>query len=193
MANMHLVTGYAGEAHVTAADQGSFNAAIVGGESYVLERGGKFAASIVSNNQITVSSGDLIMQGRHVRMPATVDLTINNGTQGKLRNDLIVCRYTKNTESGAEEANLIVVQGTPADNTPADPTINDTADIFNGANIVDFALYRVPINGLSVQTPEPLFDTVKPLTTVKNIVVGTTDPDSVTGLAIGDIYIYVED
>lgn len=193
MANLNLVTGYAGAPHVTSADQGSFNAAVVGGGTYVTERGSKFSATVVSNNKITVSGGDLIMQGRHISLSGSVDLTINNGAQSKLRNDLIVVRYTKDTSTGKEEANLVVVQGTPADSAPADPTINDSADIFSGAIIADFALYRIPINGISVQPLVPLFTTFQPLSTMRRIVVGTTDPESVTGLAIGDIYLYVEE
>lgn len=193
MANMHLVTGYLGQAHITSADQGAFNAAIVGEGGYVFNRGTKFAATVVSNNKITIDAGDLILQGRHARLTESIDLTINNGAQGKLRNDLIVARYAKDTSTGAETMNLVVVQGTPADSSPADPEIN-TGSIFNGANTVDFALYRVPLNGLNVQALVPLFSTVVyPLAEHKRIVVGSTPPESVTGLNAGDIYIFVQD
>ena len=82
MGNLHLVTGYKGEAHVTSADQGSFNAAIIGTGSYVLNRGNKFAALVVSNNSVRVQDGDICMQGRHVRLAegTYVDLGIENVT-----------------------------------------------------------------------------------------------------------------
>lgn len=195
MANMHLVTGYAGQAHITAADQGSLNAALVGEASYVLNRGSKLAATVVTNNSITIADGDIMMQGRHARIEEgeTVELTIENGSQGNYRNDLIVARYTKNASTGVEDVNLVVIKGTPAESDPADPEYT-SGNIINGNVLTaDMPLYRVPLNGLTVQTLVPLFSTVYPLTECKRIVVGTTDPEDVTGLAIGDIYIYLED
>lgn len=195
MANMHLVTGYAGQAHVTAADQGSLHAALFGEDSYVLNRGSKLAATVASNNKITIADGDIMMQGRHARIEEgeTVELTIENGSQGNYRNDLIVARYTKNASTGVEDVNLVVIKGTPAESDPADPEYT-SGDIINGNVLTaDMPLYRVPLNGLTVQTLVPLFSTVYPLTECKRIVVGTTDPEDVTGLAIGDIYIYLED
>lgn len=159
MSNLHLVTGYAGQAHVTAADDGSFNTAIFGNGQYVLDIGSKFAASVVSNNKITIADGDLLMQGRHVRLNegTTVDLTITNGTQGKLRNDLIVARYTKDSVSGVEQVNLVVIKGTAVDSNPADPAYT-SGDIINDHVLLnDMPLYRVPLNGLTVGMPVALF------------------------------------
>lgn len=159
MSNLHLVTGYAGQAHVTASDDGSFNTAIFGSGQYVLDIGSKFAASVVSNNKITIADGDLLMQGRHVRLNegTTVDLTITNGTQGKLRNDLIVARYTKDSVSGVEQVNLVVIQGTAVDSDPVDPAYT-SGDIINDHVLLnDMPLYRVPLNGLTVGTPVALF------------------------------------
>jgi len=52
MANLHLVTGYAGEKHVTSSDQGSYNAALMGNGEFVMERGQQFAASIISSGKL---------------------------------------------------------------------------------------------------------------------------------------------
>lgn len=84
MGNLNLVTGYQGAAHVTSADTGSLNAAIFGNGQYVLNRGNKFSALTVSNNLIRISDGDIMLQGRHVRLNegSTVELTIENGAQG---------------------------------------------------------------------------------------------------------------
>lgn len=159
MSNLHLVTGYAGAAHITAADHGSFNSAIFGAGQYVLNRGNKFAASIVSNNKITVLDGDLLIQGRHARLNegSYVDLTIDNGAQGMLRHDLIVARYTKNSATGVEECNLVVIKGTAAASNPADPSYT-AGDIINDhVTIADMPLYRVILNGLNVQPLVQLF------------------------------------
>lgn len=191
MANMHLVTGYAGQAHVTAADQGSLNAALFGEESYVLDRGSKLAATVASNNKITIADGDIMMQGRHARIAegSTVDLTIENGTQGNLRNDLIVARYTKNSSTGVEAVNLVVIKGTPAASSPADPAYT-VGDIINDhVAQADMPLYRVKLNGLTVQSVTALFTLAEKQ---RRIVVGSTAPASVTGLETGDIYIYLQ-
>lgn len=162
MANMHLVTGYAGNEHVTAADQGIFNATLFGEGQYVLGVGNQFAASVVTNNLIRVRDGDLLMQGRHVRVNegTYVDLAIENGTQGYMRNDLIVARYTVNSATAVEEVNLVVIKGANATSNPVDPAYTVGDLIVNHAIKNDMPLYRVPLNGLNVGELVPLF-TVK--------------------------------
>lgn len=159
MANMHLVTGHGGQNHVTAADHGSLNAAILGNGEYVLGRGNKLAATVVSNNCIRIADGDILMQGRHIRLNegAYVDLTIENGEQGKLRHDLIVCRYTMNSLTGVEEANLVVIKGTAVESNPQDPEYTSADIITDHAFQADMPLYRVPLDGLNVGDLVPLF------------------------------------
>lgn len=162
MGNLHLVTGYAGASHVTAADAASLNAAIVGSGSYVLNRGNQFAATIVSNNKITIADGDLLMQGRHIRLNegSTVDLTIENGASGYYRNDLIVARYTMDSNSGVENCNLVVIKGTAVSSNPTDPEYTSGDIINDHVLIADMPLYRVPLDGLNVQTLVPLFTVI---------------------------------
>lgn len=156
---MHLVTGYAGQEHITAIDQAAFNAMLVGTGEFVLDTGNKLAAQVISNNKIRILDGNLMMKGRFVRLdPDTyVDLTIENGAQGMKRNDLIVARYTKNTTSGVEAVNLVVIKGTAASTDPVDPAHTE-GDISNGAaSQHDFPLWRIPLDGLSVGSPVALF------------------------------------
>lgn len=163
MANLHLVTGYGGSDHVTAADDGSLNAAIFGEGQYVLNRGNCLAASVINSNTVRISDGDILMHGRHVRLNegTFVDLTIENGTQGMKRQDLIVCRYTKNTNTGVEEVSLVVIKGTPDASSPALPEITE-GDILNNQDVQsDMPLYSVLIDGLTVNDPVLLAVTVK--------------------------------
>lgn len=165
MANLHLVTGYSGQPHVSASDQGSFVEAFIRSGEFVLEAGAKFAASIVTNNQIRVNDGEMLMQGRHVKLNpgAYVDLTIENGSQGYRRSDLVVIRYTRNPDSGIEECNLVVLKGTPAESNPLDPEY--TTGILNaeGALQHDFPLYRVSLSGLVLEGLTVLFEPEKSL------------------------------
>jgi hypothetical protein len=165
MGNLHLVTGYAGEAHVASSDQGSLFEALIRSGQFVMDAGAKFAASIVSNNQIRVNDGELMMQGRHVKLipGAYVDLAIENGTQGYLRKDLIVVRYTKNADTGIEECSLIVIKGTPAESNPADPEYTTGIINADGALQHDFPLYKVNLSGLSIEGLTALFETQKSL------------------------------
>lgn len=159
-----LITGFAGKPHVGSDDMGAFQAGILGTGSYVLQTGQQLKATVASANKVTIGTGDLVMNGRHVRMATATDLTIQNGTQGQKRNDLIVCRYSKASD-GKETATLTVVKGTATSGTPADPSTNKTS-ILDGASVSDMPLYRIPITNLSVGTPVQLFKVLTPLATV---------------------------
>lgn len=158
---LHLVTGYAGKEHVTAADQGAFNVAMLIDGNYVLNRGEKFAATIVTNNLIKVLDGEIILQGRYIRLDSGSfeELAIDSGTQDYKRNDLIVCRYTKSSTTGVESAALVVLKGTQDSAIAIDPEYT-TGDTLHGDLCCDFPLYRVPIDGLTVGELEPLFEVV---------------------------------
>ena len=165
MGNLHLVTGYSGEAHVASSDQGSLFEALIRSGQFVMDAGAKFSASIVSNNQIRVNDGELMMQGRHVKLTpgAYVDLAIDNGTQGYLRNDLVVARYTKNASTGIEECSLVVIKGTLAESNPIDPKYTTGIINTNGSLQHDFPLYRVSISGLALEGLTALFEPQKSL------------------------------
>lgn len=174
MSNMHLVTGYLGQEHITAVDQAAFNAALIGTGQFVLDKGKVFEAQVISNNQVRVYDGELMMQGRFVRLePDTyVDLTIENGAQGMKRNDLVVVRYTKDTVTGVEGADLVVIKGTADASNPADPEYTES-DITNGAAVLhDFPLWRIPLDGLNVGEPvslfgEPFIDSMRTLPEIR--------------------------
>lgn len=159
---IHLVTGYAGAAHVTSADSGALNAGIIGGSDYVLNTGTKLAASIISNNKIRITDGDAIIQGRHVNLKAGSyeDVSIANGAQGQKRNDIIVLRYKKETSSGVESASLAVLQGVSTTGTAADPSPT-TGNILEGDTLHEMPLYRVRLNGLTVESVSPMFNVIK--------------------------------
>lgn len=169
MANMHLVTGYANKEHIKSADQGSFNAAMLGEGEFVLERGNKFASTIISNNIVRIKDGDILMQGRHIRLDdgSYIDLDFENGQQGFKRNDLIVVRYTKDSATGVEETNLVVIKGTPTAGNASDPEIVH-GDIINDHVLVnDMPLYRVPFDGLNIQDLVCLFEVLPSWKTLK--------------------------
>lgn len=147
----HLVTGYAGKEHIRSADQGSFNAAFFGDGEFVMSSGSRFAGAIINNNTVRISDGDMLMQGRHIRIePNTYeDLTISTGTAGTNRIDLIVMTYEKNAASGIESAKLEVVQGTATAGTPSAHEIV-SGNILNGDLKNQMPLYAVYVSGVAL-------------------------------------------
>ena len=182
MDNLHLVTGYLGSDHITAMDQGAFNAALIGTGDFVLKKGSVFRAQVIDNNTVRVYDGELMMQGRFVRLEPGkyVDLAIGSGAQGQMRNDLIVARYTKNESSGVEGVNLEVIRGTVVASNPLDPDCTE-GDITNGeATKHEFPLWRIPVDGLNVGTPvclfgEPYDESMRTLPDIRNQMAQLTD------------------
>lgn len=152
MGNMHLVTGHAGKEHVKASDHGAMFAALFGSGQYILDLGNKLAAQIVSNNLVRISDGELLMQGRHARIPKKeyVDIPISANANGYLRNDLIVVRYTKNAETSVEDTNIIAITGNSVTADPKDPEYVAGDILTDGALQNDVPLYRVRLNGTEI-------------------------------------------
>lgn len=150
---MDIVTGYIGEPHITAVQDRDTNRGIFGEDSYILNVGNKLAAEVQSATEIRIRDGSLCHQGCVGNISnGTYDaLTISNGTQGMLRHDLIVARYAKDADTHAESLTLVVIEGTPAASSPADPAYNE-GDIRDGDSPVDFPLYRVNIDGVNISS-----------------------------------------
>lgn len=156
---MEIVTGYRGQAHITAAQTGAFNAGMFGQGEYVMENGEQLSAAIITNNLIRISDGDIVMQGRHITIAKGTyeEVQIANGLAGMNRNDLIVVRYSKNATTGIEDARLVVIQGISTEGTAQDPEYQQ-GDILAGDLEADMPLYRIRLSGLNVEEPECLFE-----------------------------------
>ena len=178
---VELVTGHANKAHATAEQAAGLNAGILGLDDYVLNVHDKFEITVVSANKVTIGTGELVMQGRHVSQGTPEDLIITNGSQGQKRNDLIVCRYAKGSQS-VESAELVVVRGTPTTGTPTDPALNTTSPL-DGGTTYDMPLYRIPLDGITIGTPVALFNVLKPMSDVWDSL--TQMPDIESGMFIG--------
>ena len=173
---IELVTGHAGQEHVSSADAGRFNAGVCGTGKYVLDTGLKFAYSIESANLIRISSGDAVNQGRHITIPPNTyeDAALLNGAQGKTRIDVITLRYSKVTRQvdsetvTLEEAFVEVVKGTevPTGTTPEVPAVI-SGNIFGGATADDMPLYHVLITDTSVTSVTPVFTVMPSMTTLE--------------------------
>jgi len=173
---MHLITGHSGTAHITSANDGAVNSHVFGGGSYVFNTRNKFAASIISNNEIRIAAGEGLHNGRYFEIASqTYDTaSIDNGSLDTNRIDLIVARYSKNGETNVETMTLVVIKGTPA-STPVAPSYN-SASVLDGATVSDFPLYKVTIEGIAVKSVTSLF-------TVRNDIVEDVKQDNASTLA----------
>lgn len=155
---VELITGHAGSAHISSADDGWRFAGTYGDGSYVLDTGTRLACSVVSATLCTIGTGDAIFEGRHIRVSTTTNVPIDNGAQGVNRNDIICLVYEFNTSTEVESAYLEVVKGT-AGSTATDPTI-PSGNILEGSEKAYMPLWRIPIEGLSIGTPIKLYGDV---------------------------------
>lgn len=167
---MNIVTGYKGEPHVTSWQDRDLNQGIFGADTYILNVGSKLAASIISNNEIHIADGVIMMQGcEGVVQKGTYDtISIDNGSQGLARHDLICAQYSKNGSTGVESMSLVVIKGTAAA-TATDPSYT-SGDIQNGDTLVQVPLYRVVLSGLTVTGVEQVADNIGNIGALKDAV-----------------------
>lgn len=158
---LELVTGYWGQNHVTAEQEADLNAGIFGSGFYVLPVGEKMRAEAVTSNQVRIFDGIFVGYGRQASIEegGYENVTIENGTAGLLRNDMIVIKYSKDEESGIESVAFDVLKGQTG-SAAQDPVPNNQ-DIRAGAFESEMPLYRVKLNGLAIETIEPLFTVPK--------------------------------
>lgn len=155
---MEIITGYTGKAHIFSEQDRDVNIGIVGEGSYVLQTGMQLEAEVSSNNEIKIRDGVLMHQGctASIKKNTYDSLTIINGSQGMKRIDLIVARYERNQDNGAESIGLKVIQGTPAESNPAVPS-HITGDIQSGDAVADMPMYKIIIDGLNITEVQKVY------------------------------------
>lgn len=150
-----IVDGMTGTKHISSDDLSALNIATIGKADCVLEYGDNFKLTMASANSATLGTGVGMVGGKRFWNQAATSLTIQSGTQGQKRNDLVVARYAK-TSAGIESITPVVIKGTPSTGTAADPVTTSN----------DLKLWRIPLNNISVGTPVRLFDSVASLATL---------------------------
>lgn len=148
---MNLVTGHAGEDHISASDIASMLRGLVGDESFVLDIDSQLACTLINANSVQVGAGGCILQGHYARVDVAETLEVESGSVGYKRNDLVIVRYALGT-GNVQTTELAIKQGTPTTGTPTDPTL-EGGTIDDGDTTVEFALWRIPIDGVNVGTP----------------------------------------
>lgn len=183
---MEIVTGYKGQPHVTAENWADLNRGIIGSDSYVLSVGRKFESELVSNNLLKIRDGAALIQGRQFVIPSgqSDEITIENGTQGEKRTDLIVARYTKKNDTKVEEVAPVYIKGTPSASDPVFPDYNTDGDIRAGDLTADMPLYALDLEGINVVAVRPLFNVLESAAQLNSKIEVLQDTDSTSESAI---------
>ena len=158
---MDIITGHRGVSHVTSQNQRDINMGFVGEESYILPVGGELAATITGGSEVTIADGVLMMQGcaASIVYGQSETLTLQAGTAGYKRYDLICAQYTKDSD-GVESVSLVVKTGTPTTGTPQYPSYTD-GSIAAGDTLVEVPLYAVYFSGATINRVAPEISTTK--------------------------------
>lgn len=167
-----IVTGHTGSAHITADDLASFNAGLLSSSDVVLAFNMPEAKETTSG-VVTIPKLEIVIQGVHCRTDGTEKVTIETGSQGLYRNDLIIGRYQKNASSGVESFSVGIVKGT-ASSSPADPSVTQN-DIRSGGTLREVPLYRIVLYGSTIQKIEPVIPNIKNLRNLQKDVNAAND------------------
>lgn len=168
------VLAFQGKDHITASQLGRIVEGVAGKGRYVLPTLNQMTAEMQTANKVRVGTGDLVMDGRVVTNEAAVDLTVESGTSGYKRNDLVVCRYAKNASTGVETFAAEVVKGTPTTGTAADPEVTE-GDISAGSASAVMPLWRIPLDGITPGAPVRIAPVASTLKTLGDSVSQTAD------------------
>lgn len=157
--SIELITGMGGTNHVDSEDVGALNAELIGNGNYLLSG---CEVTMTDANTCHVAAGELLLQGRHVRIKgAGEDVSIGNGQAGYNQRYLICLVYSKAT-SGIETVGLQAFAGAKTTGTATDPAVA-AGSILGGDTNVVVPLARLELTGLSVGTPAVMLDSVKGL------------------------------
>lgn len=153
---IELVDGKAGVAHISSEDKAIIHQAKFSKSDVVFDWGDAFKCSMSSSNRATIGTGCASIQGLDWHITAAESVTISNGSQGMKRNDIICAHYHRDSKTGNELVELVVLKGSPNATAAADPKV-PSGEILSGAVDAYMPLWRIPLNGITVGTPVRLF------------------------------------
>lgn len=168
---MKIISGKTGSPHVTSQQFRQIFEGIIGDESCILPCGENLTPELQTNNSLKIRSGLMYHHGNlsTVELGTYDEVTIQNGTQGMKRIDLVVNRYTREEESGTEENEWVVIQGTPHASSPTVPDYTD-GNLQNGDLVDDCPYLEVHLDGINVTEVKQLLSVANAMSTInKNL------------------------
>lgn len=153
---IELVDGKAGVSHISSEDKAIIHQAKFSKSDVVFDWGDSFKCSMSSSNRATIGTGCASIQGLDWHITSAESVTISNGSQGMKRNDIICAHYHRDSKTGNENVELVVLKGSPNATAAADPKV-PSGKILSGAVDAYMPLWRIPLDGITVGTPVRLF------------------------------------
>lgn len=153
---IELVDGKGGTAHISSEDKAIIHQAKFGKVDMVSDWGDALECTMSSANKATIGTGCASIQGLDWHITSAETVTITNGSQGMKRNDIIAAHYHRDSSSGIEKIELVVLKGAANAMTATDPTV-PAGRILSGAPDAYMPLWRIPLDGITVGTPVRLF------------------------------------
>lgn len=146
-----LING-TGNKSVSAQQDADLFSGIFGNTPVVLPVGERCRAEIRDANTVRIYDGEIISQGRRFNQGygEYQDYTVENGGQGTVRYDILGFHFYTD-ESGNELSEPFVTKGVGENGTIAENSIRE------GATESYISMYRVKINGLSIESITPLY------------------------------------
>lgn len=161
------MTGKTGTPHVTSQQFRQLVESTVGQGSYILTSGENLEPELQTNNSLKIRSGMMSHHGNLsvVELGTYDEVTIQNGTQGMQRIDLVVNRYTRNEETGIEDNEWFVIMGTPAASDPVAPAYTE-GNLQVGDLVDDCPVFEVHLDGINVTEVVKLLDVTSDMSTL---------------------------
>ena len=149
----HLVTAAAPEDHVTSANTAHYHAGTIGNGKYLLPGRKGMACTLVNSNTLRILAGDAGGCGRQWEVSgAYEEVTLENGTPGYNRIDLVVARLETDPQ---ESVAFKVIRGEDTTGTPVTPGHED-GDLNDGDILCDMPICSVQFSGINPQEPKML-------------------------------------
>lgn len=196
---MKIVSGRTGSPHVTSQQFRQMLEGILGQDSYILTSGENLKPELSSNNLLKIRSGMMCHHGciSCVEIGTYDEVTLTNGSHGMQRIDLVVNRYTRNTETEVEKCEWKVITGTAKASSPAVPTYTK-GNLQEGDLVDECPVFEIHYNGINVTEVKSLLSVAGSLAElngklskkVDTTTVGVEIPESFTGQYLNSAPIY---
>lgn len=182
---IELMDGATGSKHISSEDWTVFNEATYGTSECVFDWGNRFKLTMSTANAGTLATGAGLVDGKRVWIKSPESITVTSGSQGMKRNDIVGIQYETYTSNSAtlERPVVKVIKGTPDATTAADPSIPDKF----------LALWRVPLDGISVGTPVALFDVMESIKDFRDSVSPTSKASSSVSIEADSVGLFSVD
>lgn len=166
--SLTILGGQSGQ--LTASDDARINAVMrgfgfmrTGYDLYALTTREMLAAVMTSANAVTVATGDMILNGRHVAIDESTTLAVSSGQLGMIRHDLVVIEL--DTTGDVDKVTLSVVEGDAVPYDGSTDTAKDPRLVMDGVGTIiadvkgvwQVDIYRIVVANLGVRL-ERLFD-----------------------------------